>query len=303
MGLTFRNVKRWIRMFCGKSIYHVNQDLGKHFVPGELKGFFNNLTEKVLKDDKTVLQKGGLPLLEIGEGKNVVFPVAVFQYGLGCYDLYLNSSKAVFRDKFLELSDWALDHQDENGGWNCFWYVYPDHPYGAMCQGEAASLLARAFKETGDTKYLTAAEKGLEFVLNRDIGATLFLQNDDDLVLLEYEDQPAVLNGWIFAAFGFYDVWLATKEEEYNEVFKRTIATLEKYLPQFDNSYWSMYDLGGRIASPFYHDLHIAQMQALAMIFENRSFRSFQKKFERYRKNPFKKLKALIVKANQKIKE
>ena len=142
-----------------------------------------------------------------------------------------------------------------------------------------------------------------DFVLRRDSDIVLSLENDENLVLLEYEHEPAVLNGWIFAAFGFYDVWLATKEEKYQTVFERTVRTLQSFLPRFDNSFWSMYDLKGRIASPFYHNLHIAQFQALSMLFEGSSFDQFRKKFEKYRKNPFKKTKALFFKAIQKIKE
>ena len=34
-----------------------------------------------------------------------------------------------------------------------------------MAQGEAASLLIRGFKETGDKKYINAAKKAIDFML------------------------------------------------------------------------------------------------------------------------------------------
>ena len=50
MGLSIYNIKKWTKMFLGKSVLHVKQDLGQKFSPGELNGYFNNLTEKVKKD-------------------------------------------------------------------------------------------------------------------------------------------------------------------------------------------------------------------------------------------------------------
>lgn len=287
----------------GKSIYHVNQNLGKRYKPEELCGYFNNLIEKVTKADKKLLEKGSLPLLETNKDETVVFPVAVFQFALGCYDLFLSTGNQLYKDKFLELSDWAVEEQEESGGWNNFWYIYPDHPYGAMCQGEAASVLVRAFKETKDNGYLVAAKKALDFILLEKPGANLFEEADDELVLLEYENKSAVLNGWIFAAFGFYDMWLETKDVKYLNVFNKTVKTIEKYLPRFDNGYWSMYDLDGRIASPFYHKLHIAQLEALYLTTSDEIFLKYQKKFIKYKNNPFKRLRAFVKKANQKIKE
>lgn len=303
MGLSFRNIKRWTLMIFGKSIYHVNQNLGKHFNPEELKGYFNNLTEKVTKADKKLLEKGSLPLLETNKNEKIIFPVAVLQYALGCYDLFLSTGNQLYRDKFLELSDWAVEKQEESGGWNNFWYIYPDHPYGAMCQGEAASVLVRAFRETNNSSYLLAAKKALNFIFLERSDANLFKEVDDELILLEYENKPAVLNGWIFAAFGFYDVWLETKDVKYLSIFNKTIKTIEKYLSRFDNGYWSMYDLDGRIASPFYHKLHISQLEALYLTTNSDIFLKYQNKFIKYNKNPFKRLRAFIKKANQKIKE
>lgn len=303
MGLSFKKIKRWFLMMTGKSIYHVNQNMGKFFVPGELKGYFNNLTEKVIKDNQAILEPGNLPIFITEKGEEIVFPVAAFQYALGCYDLFLETKEKKYFDKFIEISKWALSKQEKCGRWNNFWYIYPDHPFGAMCQGEASSLLARAYIETGDANYLYAAEAGIDYMLNNNDGIVISLENNEDLILLEYEDKPAVLNGWIFALFGLYDVGLVSKKREYFDAFEKSLKTIKNYLPSFDNGYWSMYDLDKRIASPFYHSLHIAQLNALYLVSGDDVFHSFQKKFEKYKKNPFKKMKAFIVKSFQKIKE
>ena len=88
MGLSVYNIKKWYKMLTGNSIMHVNQDMGKCFVPGKLEGYFNNMTEKVTKDPET-LEKKTIPMTTDEVAGVVYFPVAIFQYGLGAFDLYL----------------------------------------------------------------------------------------------------------------------------------------------------------------------------------------------------------------------
>ncbi len=42
-----------------------------------------------------------------------------------------------------------------------------------------------------------------------------------------------------------------------------------------------MYDLAGHIASPFYHHLHIAQMQAMYIITDNIIFKEYAEKWQK----------------------
>lgn len=48
LALTLYNIKKWFLMLTGNSILHVYQGLGEEFVPGELRGYHNNLKEKVI---------------------------------------------------------------------------------------------------------------------------------------------------------------------------------------------------------------------------------------------------------------
>ena len=47
MAVTIIQIKRWYNMLLGKSVEHVNQDIGKFFKTDEVKGYYNNLTQKV----------------------------------------------------------------------------------------------------------------------------------------------------------------------------------------------------------------------------------------------------------------
>ena len=289
-------------MLTGQSVWHVNQDIGKSFSADSIKGYYNNMTEKVTKMPE-LLDNDGLPLLNTGKG-NVEMPVAIFQYGLGAYDLYLQTKDEKYKKKFNQAVKWAEDHLDEKGRWNNFFYVYPDNPYGAMAQGEGVSLLLRAYAQTQDEKYLSMAKSAIDFMLKPVSEGGTALYEDNDLKLAEYTHRPIVMNGWIFAWWGLFDYVLATNDTGvYKKALDTTCKTLVKCLPQFKTWYWSKYDVGGRMASPFYHNLHVAQMQAMYQLTEHEVFRDYANRWEKQQKNQICKAMAFVMKAIQKIRE
>lgn len=301
MALSLYNIKKWYLMLTGRSILHVNQDLGRFFSASELKGYYNNLTEKVTRLPE-LLDTDQLPTTKTEANEQVFFPVAVFQYGLGAYDLYLASEEKDerFLRKFLQCAHWAVEHQEPSGAWNNFFFMHPDHPYGAMVQGEGASLLLRAYAHSGDHRFLAAAKKAIDFMLTplADGGTA---EGD---VLMEYTHLPAVMNGWIFAWWGLFDYVLQTHDEgRYKTALDRSCQALEEGLPQFACSYWSMYDLAGHIASPFYHHLHIAQMQAMFQLTGHKVFRQYAERWQRNEDSRFSHARAFVKKAWQKVRE
>ena len=302
MAFNIKNLKRWYLMLTGQSVWHVNQDIGKCFSADTIKGYYNNMTEKVTKMPE-LLDSEDLPLLET-EGKKVEMPVAIFQYGLGAYDLYLQTKDEKYKKKFNQAVKWAEDHLDEKGRWNNFFYVYPDNPYGAMAQGEGVSLLLRAFVQTQDEKYLAMAKSAIDFMLKPVSEGGTALYEDNDLKLAEYTHRPIVMNGWIFAWWGLFDYVLATNDAGvYKKAQDTTCKTLVKCLPQFKTWYWSKYDLGGRMASPFYHNLHVAQMQAMHQLTGHEIFRDYANRWEKQQNNQICKAMAFVKKAVQKIRE
>ena len=302
MALSLYNIKKWYRMLTGKSVLHVQQDLGKAFVPGKLEGYFNNMTQKVTMEPD-LLATDGLPQLLTEQGEKVYFPVAIFQYGLGAWDLFLQTGEDRYQKKFLQCAEWALEKQEGTGAWSNFFYIYPDDPYGAMCQGEGASLLLRAHKLTGEQRYLVAAKKALDFMLLPLGQGGTAKYDGEELVLLEYTHLPVVLNGWVFALAGLYDVVAAGYGTDYEALLRQTVKTLVKYMPRFDNGYWSLYDLDKKLTSPFYHNLHIAQMQALEQMTGEKIFGQYALQWIAYRNKKWNSLRAFMKKVWQKIAE
>lgn len=298
------NLIKWYKMLTGRSILHVNQGLGKIYSKTDIRGYYNDLTEKVTKDKN--VDALNIPKFKIENGAEVIFPIAVFQYGLGAYDLYLLKGEVCFLEKFKLMADWTLNNQEEKGSWNNFFYIYPDAPYSAMAQGEGISLLVRAYIHYSDSRYLDAAKKAVEFMLTpvESGGTTLYKNND--IFLQEVTNKSTILNGWIFALFGLYDfIKLEGKEQsQLVNVFNRSLNTLKKHLYCFDNGYWSLYNIDGSIiTSQFYHKLHIAQIFALYDLFDIKEFQQYYNKWKRYQDNWINRNRAFILKAYQKLTE
>lgn len=106
-------------MLLGKSILHVNQGVGKTYSKTEISGYYNDLTGKVLKDKK-YFNTLEIPKVKIQSGEEIYFPIAVFQYGLGAYDLYLLEKKELYLRKFFITAEWAIENQNSNGAWKNF---------------------------------------------------------------------------------------------------------------------------------------------------------------------------------------
>lgn len=301
MGISIYNLKKWTRMITGKSILHVEQPIGKMYSKTEIKGYYNDLTQKVLRGG---LKEEELPKTEKPNGKSIEFPIAIFQYGLGAYDLFLLTNDEKYKKIFINVLNWTIENQKESGGWEAFRDESPQNPYSSMAQGEAISLLLRGYKCFGQKKYLEIATKAVHFMIKstRENGTTEYKENE--VYLKEFPKSPVVLNGWIFSIFGLYDYLLVNPEDNrIREIFNKTVDTLVKNLSKFDLNYWSKYDIENKIASPFYHHLHIQLLYALYDLTMREELKIFADKCSEYEQNKLGKIKAFVIKAVQKIKE
>lgn len=300
MAINFFKIKKWFRMLTGKSLLHVEQGIGKAFVPGKLEGYYNDLTNKVLLDPKTLEDKE-LPKMQNEKGKYVVFATTIFQYGLGCYDLILLNGDLKYIEQFKKCVDWAIDNQDEKGGWDISSFAGKKSKYGAMAQGEGASLLLRAYLYYKNKVYFDGAKKAIDLMLMPLEQGGTSRYSDNELYLMEFMDLPCVLNGWIFSQFGLYDFLLVCNDQKYQELYDQSLNTMKKHLHDYDNGYWSKYDEGKMIASPFYHKLHISQLSAISMIDNDRIWTDCLNTFIKYQTKWWNRKRAFIKKAFQKM--
>lgn len=296
-------VNRWFKMLIGKSSFHVKQDIGKLYSVNEIKGYYNDLTNKV--SDATFLDENEIPLNTTIANVKAYFPISIFQYGLGLYDLYLLTNDRKYYSKFMKIVDWAVNNIDKNGMWDCMEKLNDTahKTQSAMCQSEGVSLLLRAYVSTKNDEYFNLAKKAIEFMIKPICDGGTAIYNGDNIYFQEYvsDYNLTVLNGWIFSIFGLYDFTLVCSEKKYKNILDNTVETLSKTLKKYDRGFWSDYDLKGTIASPAYHDLHIRQLKLLYDLFHINEFNVYANKWSKYQKSKLKMMCAMAIKFRQKI--
>lgn len=299
MSVSLYKIKKWYKMLAGKSISHVNQGVGTCFSKNEVAGYYNDLTEKVTRDDPDIL----VPKYHVDTGEEIYFSIGIFQYGLAAYDLYLKLGEERYKKKLLACAGWAVDNQQADGSWVTFAYENPEHPYSAMAQGEGISMLLRAHIVTGDARYLTAAQKAKDFMLKPITEGGTTRYQGERVYLYECTHEPLILNGWIFSLWGLYDYSKYVEDDQVKAVLAATLTSLKEKLPAFDLKYWSRYEDGKRICSPFYHRLHIAQLRVMYDLFGDEIYQKYADRWDGYQKSFWKPKRAFVKKALQKIFE
>ena len=293
-------VSKWSKMLLGKSVFHTKQSIGKYYKIGEIGGYYSDLRHKVTGN--TLIDKEGIPINITNEGDTVYFAITIFQYGLGAYDLYLETKDKMYLEKFYKCVNWGMKNQENSGAWNAFSFKKTTEKYSSMAQGEGASLLIRAYIETKEEKYIIAARKALNFMLLpiQENGTTLY----KDKIKFTFEESSkyrTILNGAIFSIWGVLDYVIVTGDEIYSDILTNSVNYLASILNSFDCGYWSYYDLDGNITSPFYHDLHIEQLKVMFDLFTVEEFKIYAERWSNYNLSSIKRNKAFVVKVLQKL--
>ena len=302
MAINRYNIKKWYNMITGQSALHAKQGIGNVYSKKEIKGYYNDLTLKV-KNEKYI--KDDIPLFLNENNQLEEFPIMIFQYGLGAYDLYLQQiNKEENLEKFKATLNWAIKNQLENGAWITFKERQNNNIYSSMAQGEGISLLLRGYIEFKDEIYFNKARLAIDFLMKPLENKGTSLYKEDEIYLKEYMDEPVILNGWIFSLWGIYDYLKVDKDnDKVKKFYEKTLKTMQEHLKDFDNGYWSKYDMDKRITSPFYHNLHIQQLKVMFDITNNQIFKIYAEKFEKYERSFFYRKRAFIKKVIQKILE
>lgn len=301
-------LRRWLILAKGDSYWHLDQGVGGRFVPGQLAGYYNDLSGKTRWDGP--VDGRGLPLSRTLEGKLVHFPTNIFQKSLGHWDAWLWSDRkdADHYEQFARSACWALSSQDDCGGWEVGPLLGLQYasPYSAMAQGEGMSVLARAFLTTGEDIYLESARRALSPLLLEVSEGGTCRRTLEGLVLEEVplEEPATILNGWVFALYGLYDLFLVHGSSEVREALEASLNGLIIHLPEYDAGFWSYYDTQGNLASPFYHRLHIAQLRALELTFPDRAarFAPLRETFEKQLSSRLNRARAVASKGYQKLR-
>jgi heparosan-N-sulfate-glucuronate 5-epimerase len=223
--------------------------------------------------------------------------VVAAQWGLGCYERHVSGEGDEWLSGALNAAEYLLGEQQRQGpragGWvhrRPMAHTFRvDPPWlSAMAQGEGASLLVRAHAATGEERFAEAARRAL-IPLARSTGeGGVRVALADGFFLEEYPTDPQslVLNGGIYALWGYYDVAVALGDRDARGQFQRGVDALAAEIHRWDTGRWSRYDLLPRrvvnVASPGYHLLHINQLRALQLVAPRPQIAAAAATFERY---------------------
>lgn len=223
-------------------------------------------------------------------------PIDIAQFALHCHAAWQEKRDVRSRDAFLAQAAWLRDNQaSRNGIDGLYLFPFPWPKYGAaagwvsaMAQGEAISVLLRAHADAPDRGFDRAAKNAAQpFRHSIQDGGVVF-RDGADCFLEECAVLPAphILNGCIFAFWGLWELQQADPQPWLAELIDDVGSTLHRWLPRFENGWWTRYSLqrsrAGRehLATLKYHAFHIAQMRVLGVMTGQRDFTSAADRWE-----------------------
>lgn len=289
------------------TFWHGVPEVNPRARPGEVDEYWQVFRAKA--DYPGQHDADGIPMLDYHGHVGLQYnPIAIAQYGLGNYNHYRESNDPQRRLRFLKVADWLVRNLVPNAGGVSVWEHNFDWEYrtplkagwySCLSQGQGISLLVRAHRETGQEVYLKAAHDAfLSFTLSMDEGGVQDVDAGGFIWFEETVVKPPthILNGFMWAAWGLYDLWIHDAHDEAGRLWTESVRTLEACLPQFDIGYWSLYDQAGtpvrNAASAFYHALHITQLKVMEQLTARESFGDWARRWDGYRQSPLKRRRA-----------
>ena len=227
------------------------QPLGRRFGTEDVRGYYLDLSAKTTSSTADAPER--------------LVPAGLAQLALGWWERSLGGEERAAA-AFESACELLLERAVPQGDALVWPYDVAVPKYGlrppwfsSMAQGQIASVLVRA----GAAEKALAALRPLldrsePFVVDLGVGPVL-------------EEAPTttpscVLNGWIYALWGVRDVAVGLGSAEAARLFDESVQTLLATLDEYDTGWWSRYSLwaaGRDLAKPFYHRIHVAQLEAL----------------------------------------
>lgn len=244
--------------------------------------------------------ENGVPRNELNDGSLVYFSIGIIQKLLGNLEL----GKPQLESQ--ALVKWICQSIDES---NCIptWQHATERTtsiYSAMAQGQALSALIRVEKEMPDKSVRLAIDRLCDgFISGERHG--IILNSPAGAKLIETPDHrgSVILNGWIYALWGLREAAITTQRPDIKELADNSTEALASCLSDFYDGAWSYYDDKGRIASPFYHQLHITQLSALFEMTKVNVFGEVSKILNYQYHSRLLRTRSVLRKGYQKLKE
>jgi hypothetical protein len=259
-------------------------------------GGYQDMARTLPKDWKSPYPLlGGTPIVDYGSfrARN---PVTTSQYGLASWSLWVRyGHRSRLRDA-MRAARWLVRHQHRDGTWRyAFRYRVPGTDAfleegwaSGLAQGQAVSLLRRAYSRASRVRFLRAGRRALRSLRKpaREGGLARWYRNH-----VWFEEYPLpssrnlVLNGMQQTVLGLYD--MADKSRVARRLYRRGVESVAVLLPLFDapsgRSYYSLGHLFGYpplLAPEGYHVAHAALLRQLNALSPHAVFLRYAKHWE-----------------------
>jgi heparosan-N-sulfate-glucuronate 5-epimerase len=241
-----------------------------------------------------LLDGDGVPIVVypgLGHHRN---PTTISLYALKYYEEYVDHPDSILRGLFMNCIRWLVDNLKLKGDYGVWLYLF-DYRFwrapwvSSLAQGLGIQALARAFKLTGDKKYVDLAGKALRsFLVPIGEGGVLVKDPEDDGDWYDEYASPGspviyVLNGFTYSLIGIYEYYEATGDGLALEIFRRGIRELKRHISEYDAGRWTYYDRIGTLASESYHKIHVDHMLKLYKLTGDRLFYEVYERWKSYK--------------------
>lgn len=247
----------------------------------------------------------GIPMVKYG-GEYFYNATTISQWGLQGYSRwFMDHSRQESKRQAIKAADWLVENQvKESGAW-VHRYSFsvsglnlePAWP-SALTQGQAMSLLTRAYRLEPKPEYLEAALLAIQpltvSIQEGGVRSALF----GGAFYEEYPTSPPTytLNGMLLCLIGLTDIWQTTGSLRAVTLLLEGVQMITFLLPYYDLegeriSTYSLLHLAVPGAPPVraskaYHQLHVMLLRVLGSVTWNRTLSAYARKWARYGGGP-----------------
>jgi heparosan-N-sulfate-glucuronate 5-epimerase len=268
---------QWSSAFSRGAGYEA-QPPGSYFETDRVRGYFIDFRAKTTSPSASAPEE--------------LLPTGLAQLALGFWERMLagDARAAAQFDRVCALIEQSAERRGEELRWR---YDISSKKYGlepplysAMAQAQIASVLVRAYALHGEARHAEAALGAIRPLL--DPSSDLVAETADGPVLEEAPSEPPsqILNGWIYALWGLWEVDVSLGNASARAMLADSTDCLRSTLPQYDVGWWTKYSLYPHVlpdlAKPFYHRLHVDQLEILYRLTGHSDFAETARRWRGY---------------------
>lgn len=275
------------KIILPKGNVSLNETLGGYYI--NMSQALAHYTDGIFGD----FDEQGVPKVGWGN-KASYFSINIAQYGIILHEIWQYDKTLVdYLEKMNACLNWFEANKETFNNTYVWRHSSRDAHYNlesgwasAMAQGEVISFYLRMYQINGNKNLLDTAIEAYDF-MQFDVkeGGVRRYDKDGNLWLEEYptKEPSLVLNGFIYALFGLYDLYRITKLERVKSDIDLCVKTLKENIAKYSTGYWSTYDQMHKELVKYYYqkNVHVPQLEALYDLTGEEIFRYFAEKWKK----------------------